>query len=927
MPLITILETLFIGPLKLIFEIIFVIANRVIHSPGLSIIALSLVINVLMLPLHQRADAMQEEARDKEAKLRDGIAHIKKTFTGDERMMILQTYYRQNDYRPTDVLNGSVSLLLEVPFFMAAYQFLSNLTLLNGVSFGPISDLGAPDGMLVIGSLAINVLPVLMTLINILSGMVYSKGFPLKTKIQMYGLAVFFLVVLYGSPSGLVFYWTLNNLFSMVKNLYKKSPMVKKVGKLALCAVGIVAVIFGIFIWRPNSIRRNIFVVAVGLMFQIPVLLPLLKGKVKLQKIQLQDAPNKKLFFVGSLFLTILTGMLIPSAYIAASPLEYVYPSHYHDPLLYVLMASCLAAGTFMVWMGVFYWLANSKAKTVMDKVVWILCGTMLVNYMFFGRNLGMIYSNLNFAEKRLRYSDLETYLNLAAMVAMCIAMYFIVRKWGDKIAPMLLAGAIALGGMAVVNMVNIEKETKTVEEASLVGEVEIPTFRLSTEGKNVVVVMLDRAVGELVPYIFNEKPELAEKFDGFVHYQNTISYGQYTVFGSPALAGGYEYTPVEMNKRSDELLVDKHNEALKVVPVLFMENGYETTILDPVYANYQWIPDLSVFDDYPEIRRYNTNGLFLEGVQVQTEINSNYRNFFCFSIMKCAPVLLQDTIYYRGTYNQAYSPENLYNSQSATGTSTATGYDPQFMDEYSILCNMSNMTQIVDEDVNTYMFIDNNATHEPMLLQAPEYVPADHVDNGKYDAEHADRFTVNGRTLNITTVDQMSHYHVNMAALLKVAEWLDYLRENDVYDNTRIIIVSDHGRDLGIAEEMIHDIGEEELFDVTRYNALLMVKDFGATGFETSDEFMTNADVPTLSMAGLIENPINPFTGKPINSDEKYAHDQLITRSMKWGVVRNQGTTFNESKWVSIKDDIWNPDNWGFSKTETVLTEHKLPE
>ena len=122
-----ILEALLIGPLKLFFEIVFALANRFVQNPGLSIIVLSLVMNFLVLPLYKRADAMQEEARDIEAKLHDGVAHIKKTFSGDERMMILQEYYRQNNYKPTDALNGSVSLLLEVPFFMAAYQFLSNL--------------------------------------------------------------------------------------------------------------------------------------------------------------------------------------------------------------------------------------------------------------------------------------------------------------------------------------------------------------------------------------------------------------------------------------------------------------------------------------------------------------------------------------------------------------------------------------------------------------------------------------------------------------------------------------------------------------------------------------------------------------------------------------------------------------------------------
>ena len=84
-----ILEALTIGPLKLVFETIFSIANRIMGHPGLAIIALSLVMNILVLPLYRRADAMQEESRDTEARLHKGVAHIKKAFSGDERMMIL----------------------------------------------------------------------------------------------------------------------------------------------------------------------------------------------------------------------------------------------------------------------------------------------------------------------------------------------------------------------------------------------------------------------------------------------------------------------------------------------------------------------------------------------------------------------------------------------------------------------------------------------------------------------------------------------------------------------------------------------------------------------------------------------------------------------------------------------------------------------
>ena len=88
--------TILIGPLQLFFEVIFMWANKITGNPGISIMVLSLAMNFLVLPLYRRADAMQEEERDIEMKLRKGVSHIKKAFKGDERMMILQTYYRQN---------------------------------------------------------------------------------------------------------------------------------------------------------------------------------------------------------------------------------------------------------------------------------------------------------------------------------------------------------------------------------------------------------------------------------------------------------------------------------------------------------------------------------------------------------------------------------------------------------------------------------------------------------------------------------------------------------------------------------------------------------------------------------------------------------------------------------------------------------------
>ena len=923
MTFVEILETLLIGPLKLIFEVIFNVANRFVGHPGLAIIFLSLVMTIMVLPLYKRADAVQEENRNVEAKLKNGVDHIKKVFTGDERMMITQTYYRQNNYKPTDVLNGSVSLLLEVPFFMAAYQFLSHLELLDGVSLGPIADLGAPDGMLVIGGIAINLLPVLMTLINVISSALYLKGFPLKTKIQLYGMAAFFLVFLYTSPAGLVFYWTLNNVFSLVKTIFYKLKNPRKVLAILTAVLGVFLLLFTGFVYKTPSVKKLVMMYVMGAVLLLPAIIGIVSSRLNAnEKAQKNIAPNKKLFLAGSVTLTVLVGMLIPSVFISASPHEFVDINNYLNPNWYVVSATCLAAGTFLVWLRVFYWLANPKGKAIFDKLVWCLCGVMLVNYMFFGTKLGILSSALQY-ETGLVFGAAEIVVNLVAVAAVAVGFYFVAKKWQKLPATALLVVAIALSGMSVVNMVKTQKSVENLSQQAETSA-DVPSFSLSKNGKNVIVIMLDRAMGEYVPYIFNEKPELKEQFDGFTYYDNTISYGVATNFGTPALFGGYEYTPVELNKRAEELLKDKHNEALKVMPVLFAQNGYDVTVIDPPYANYQWIPDLSVYDQYPEIQTYLSKGKFSSVEQKQAMIGQNKRNFFCFSLMKTLPVCAQTLIYDNGGYHRV-SSELVYSSQIAHNASQSTGIDAGFMDAYNVLTSMSSITKVTEGNTNTFQMMSNDTTHMFTLLQAGDYTPALQVDNTRYDAEHADRFTLDGKKLKVESAFQMAHYHVNMASMLRLGEWFDYLREQGVYDNTKIILVSDHGYPHGQTEELFMELPNRHV-DVSGYFPLLMVKDFDAEGFTTSHTFMTNADVPNLAVKDLIANPVNPFTNKPITDAEKTAHDQFITMSYTSDVNVNNGTTFEASAWLSVKDDIWNKDNWTFIGGDVTLSEHAVP-
>ena len=600
MSVFTILYKLFIGPLELILETVYGIARLVLNDPGLSIIIMSLVMNLLLLPLYKQADAIQAAQRDKEKSLSHWAEHIKKTFKGDERYMMLQTYYRQNDYKPFHILKGMLPLLLEIPFFIAAYHFLSHLEELKGASFGPIPDLGTPDELLKIGTLTLHLLPVLMTLINLISSAVYTKGFPLKDKLQLYGMAVLFLVLLYESPAGLVLYWTLNNLFSLIKNILQKIA---------------------------ERIRRRRGRTAARKEKAAAGTLPKETGRAAL---------------LARIFLTALTGLLIPAAVVLASPSEFVLMTDFRSPLAHVFSAFLLAAGLFLIWFGIFYYLAGPRGRKVFAFALWILSGLTIVNYMFFGTDLGNMSAELKY-DITPEFNADQIGINLLILMALAFVMTLIWLKLKKLVPGICLILTAAVLGMASMNMIDTNRELPQIREVVYNVPDELAHFTLSRGGKNVVVIMMDRAVGALVPYIFNEKPELKEQLTGFTFYPNTLSYAPVTNIASPALFGGYDYTPERMNARSRIRISAKHEEALKLMPVLFYEEGYEVTLCDPTYAGYSWFPDLSDFDEYPEMNCYITNeGQFsLYGKEGQSVKMAQMweRNFFCSSLMKVSPL------------------------------------------------------------------------------------------------------------------------------------------------------------------------------------------------------------------------------------------------------------------------------------------------
>jgi YidC/Oxa1 family membrane protein insertase len=258
------LYTLVVYPLVQIIEFAFVFAQKIFKETGISLVFVSAVISVLCLPLYNFAEKWQETERNIQKVLKPKIDKIKAVFSGDEQYMILSAYYRQNHYHPVYALRSTTGLAIQIPFFIAAYVFLSNLDALSGARFLWFQDLGSPDALIQVSpSFSVNVLPLLMTAVNLGAGVIYARGFPAKEKIQLFLIAGVFLALLYNSPSGLVIYWIMNNVFSLFKNLYYKIKYQHK-NKILFLLISILCLlmVYYILVIHKGDSRQRFFIAA-----------------------------------------------------------------------------------------------------------------------------------------------------------------------------------------------------------------------------------------------------------------------------------------------------------------------------------------------------------------------------------------------------------------------------------------------------------------------------------------------------------------------------------------------------------------------------------------------------------------------------------------------------------------------------------------
>jgi YidC/Oxa1 family membrane protein insertase len=880
-----ILYTIIIYPITQILEFVFVFAQKLFKEEGLSIIFISGAVSVLCLPLYMVAENWQEVERNIQKKLAPKITKIKAVFGGDERYMILSAYYRQNNYHPIYVLRSSFGLLIQVPFFIAAYSYLSQLQSLQGVSFLFIRDLGKPDALIPVMR-GINILPILMTLINCTAGAIYTRGLEIKEKIQIYGMALVFLVLLYNSPAGLVLYWTLNNIFSLAKNGYIKLPFRKK----NFLLFGIISTFASLLIYyilfkHHGELKIRILIavlsVAAGI---LPWIIPFLSRFIKkIKHISWTSKENLFIFIFSLLILWVATGIFLPSMLIGASPQEFSFIDDVKSPLFFIFNSAVQSFGLFIFLPLMIYFLFSEKVKKIFSILMVIVSFSALCNMFIFSGNYGLISSDLVFTGTVTNNLQ-EISLNISVLAILFIILLFIynVREGKKILSFMVITLFIALVPFSIKNLFSINTEFKKLSQyyapEQKTEESISPIFHFSKTGKNVLVIMLDMAESVFVPYLLEESPELYQKYDGFIYYPNTVTFNGWTSGGAPPIFGGYEYTPDGINNRPDISLHNKRNEALLVMPMLFSESGFSVVITDPPYADNNWIPDLRIYDDEKNVSGFVTDGIYTDlwlkrnNIILPPHSEVLKRNILWYAIFREIPLAFRQAVYYSGSWCAPFSEYRMR----------------LFLNGYAVLDLLDELTDFKSGIENSAVLMVNNTTHENWFLQAPLYKPQLTVtDYGKGPFCREIR------------------YHANAAAVKRLSDYFDFLRLHNVYDNTRIILVSDHG----ILDNSY--VTKTNLpFHVDQFNPFLLVKDFNANGeMKTDMTFMTNADVPALAMIDLIESPVNPFTGNTVTAYQKN-NPQLILIGRVHDKNENE-IELNPRNTYYVHDNIFDEKNW----------------
>ncbi len=233
----------FLGWLEIILKWVMQLINKLVHNWGISIIIMTLIIKGLLFPLTRK----QQLSTLKMQEIQPKMQALQKKYADNpqKQQEEMAKIYKEAGYNP---VSGCLPMVLQFLIIFAMYNLFNNYFEFRGASFIPgwIPDLSAGDSVHTFNRAIpffgnqLRLLPIIYLSSQILYGVITQNGgtaASAQTKMQMnmmmYGMPVIFFFVFYNAPSGLLIYWTISNLFTIVQQLIINNTMKKKRAEIA----------------------------------------------------------------------------------------------------------------------------------------------------------------------------------------------------------------------------------------------------------------------------------------------------------------------------------------------------------------------------------------------------------------------------------------------------------------------------------------------------------------------------------------------------------------------------------------------------------------------------------------------------------------------------------------------------------------------
>ena len=198
---------------KLLLAFMYAI-HSIVPSWGWSIVIMTICIKLLFWPLTAKASRSQKRM----SKIQGPMAELKEKYKDNPQKMQQETLKLFKEYQVNPVA-GCLPMLIQMPIFLGLFYMLRTASELRHEPFLWVSDLSMPDTLMEVGGFPINILPMIMGVTMFLQmGMmpVSPTADPMQQKIFKF-LPFIFLVFLYNFSSGLVLYWTVQNILTIVQ--------------------------------------------------------------------------------------------------------------------------------------------------------------------------------------------------------------------------------------------------------------------------------------------------------------------------------------------------------------------------------------------------------------------------------------------------------------------------------------------------------------------------------------------------------------------------------------------------------------------------------------------------------------------------------------------------------------------------------------